>query len=356
MGLELGLRVRALLVSFWVLILMLLSTAAALAESPLPVEWDIPKGHFYTQANGFPVGSSPSGFSITDDGDVLFWTEFRRLGGMLGIGYPVSRRFLWNGFVSQATQKGVLQWRPDQKKAWFVNVFDLLHDAGKDDWLALVRSVPKQLPSDFDKGKSWNDVIVGRRALLNDFPKISARYESAADPLSMFGLPTSRVQDMGNAYVVRLQRTVIQQWKVDVPWAKSGDVSIANGGDVAKEMGLLPKNALYPHFAPENTWKMSTLYRVKGISTWYGQQYHGRVMANGQRYDMNDPTTVASNMFPFGTKLKVTRAKTGASITVVVKDTGDFSYPIVVDLSLAAFARLADPREGVMEVSVEVAP
>ncbi len=330
-----------------------------LALPPLalpPLEWDIPNGHFFTQANGFPVATSPRGYGIVDEGGVLFWTEFRRLGGVEGVGYPVSRRFQWNGFTSQAMQKGVLQWRPDVKKAWFVNVFDLLHDGGKDDWLKLVRSVPNQVGGDFDKGKGWDDVVKGRLGLLSEFPKIKARYDGAKDPLNLFGLPTSKVQDMGNAFVARLQRIVIQQWKVDVPWAKAGDVTVANGGDVGKEAGLFPKEALYPQFAPDGTWKMSTVYRVAGRATWYGDKYHGKRMANGQVYDMNDPTTVASNMYPFGTKLKVTRTKTGASIPVVVKDTGDFKYPIVVDLSFAAFGKLADPREGVMDVSVEIVP
>ena len=30
------------------------------------------------------------------------------------LGYPISRRFMWDGFVSQAMQKVVLQWRPEQ--------------------------------------------------------------------------------------------------------------------------------------------------------------------------------------------------------------------------------------------------
>ncbi|MGI5836617.1 MAG: hypothetical protein ACOX87_09035, partial [Chloroflexota bacterium] len=35
-------------------------------------------------------------------------------------------------------------------------------------------------------------------------------------------------------------------WKEDVPWAKKGDVSVANGGDLAKEAGLWPDEAIVP--------------------------------------------------------------------------------------------------------------
>ena len=70
----------------------------------------------------------------------------------------------------------------------------------------------------------------------NGYPKTVIFH--AADPMTFYGLPTSAVVDNGNHYAIRLQRAVIQQWKVDVPWAKAGEVTVANGGDVAKEAGM----------------------------------------------------------------------------------------------------------------------
>jgi len=55
---------------------------------------------------------------------------------------------------------------------------------------------------------------------------------------------------MGNHFAVRLQRAVIQLWKVDVPWAKAGETTVANGGDVAKEAGLFPPDATTPQRSP----------------------------------------------------------------------------------------------------------
>src|SRR5438445_10163577 len=97
-----------------------------------PGEQDIPGGHFYTQTNG--NAGSQWGYRITDEGGIGFWSEFKRLGGVNTLGYPVSRRFLLDGFFVQATQKVILQWRPDVSppQAYFVNVFDKLHDQGKD--------------------------------------------------------------------------------------------------------------------------------------------------------------------------------------------------------------------------------
>jgi hypothetical protein len=45
---------------------------------------------------------------------------------------------------------------------------------------------------------------------------------------------------MGNVLVLRAQRVVLQEWKQDTPWAKAGEVTVALGGDIAKELGILP--------------------------------------------------------------------------------------------------------------------
>jgi N-acetylmuramoyl-L-alanine amidase len=92
----------------------------------------------------------------------------------------------------------------------------------------------------------WDEIVKGRLALLDANPAIKARYLAAPDPITLYGLPASYVQDMGNHYAIRLQRAVIQQWKVDVPWARAGEVTVANGGDIMKESGLLPIDALGP--------------------------------------------------------------------------------------------------------------
>ncbi|MBI2954407.1 MAG: family 10 glycosylhydrolase [Chloroflexi bacterium] len=230
-----------------VLLLNLMPSSTAHSSA---LDWDLPNGHFFTQANGYHLGSNPSvGFAVTDEGGVLFWSEFKRLGGVAGVGFPISRRFEWDGFTTQVFQKAVFQWRPEISRVYFVNVFDQMHMAGKDDWLASIRSTPRPLGEDFDAGKSWPEILAARRSLLEANPAIQAKYSSVQDPLNVFGLPTSPVEDNGNHYAVRFQRAVIQQWKEDVPWARKGQVTVANGGDVGKEAGLFPQTALTPQSA-----------------------------------------------------------------------------------------------------------
>lgn len=213
-----------------------------------PLDYSIPHGHFYTQ--GAAISNNQLGFRITDDGGVPFWSEYQRLGGPSVLGYPISQRFVDNGFVQQATQKVVLQWRPDSRQVAFVNVFDLLHESGKDDQLFQLRSTPKAV--DFtagEAGKDYAQVASERLALLQANPAIQAAYysrSSVIDPLLFYGLPTSNVQDMGTHYAIRLQRAVMQQWKINTPWAPAGQTTVANGGEIAREFGLIPSAALAP--------------------------------------------------------------------------------------------------------------
>lgn len=199
------------------------------------LDWDVPGGRFYSQAGG----GDGRGYSVTDDSGVRFWSEFRRLGGVSGLGYPISGRLEWDGFTVQAFQRGILQWRPEVGRAYLVNVFDRLHDLGRDDYLWSFRQTPP--PRDWpEAGLSWSEVIRGRLSVLDRWPALRAKYYSAPiDPLTMYGLPTSDVVDVGNHYALRLQRAVLQQWKEPVPWAAAGEVTVALGGDIVKELGIL---------------------------------------------------------------------------------------------------------------------
>lgn len=220
------------------------------SEAPVAspgLDWALPDGHFYTQANGRPLGQSKLGFAVTDEDGIRFWSEFQRLGGVDALGYPISQRFRMEGFVCQAFQRGILQWRPEVDEAYLVNIFDRLSVAGKDDWLEVERSTPRPRRWYEDTGSPWSEVMARHLALLDANPAIKEKFFSVAgDPVQINGLPMAPVADMGNVYVLRAQRAVFQQWKVDTPWARAGEVTVALGGDLAKEAGLLPAAALSP--------------------------------------------------------------------------------------------------------------
>jgi hypothetical protein len=212
-------------------------------------DFDIPNGHFFSQTNGRE--GSAAGFSVTNTDDVPFWDAFQSMGGVDVLGYPVSRRFQLDGFTVQAFQKAVLQWRPDQDGQFmFLNTFDVLHDRGRDEWLSVYRQTPKPLDNAPDAGLPWEKVVARHLALLDKVPRsLKERFLADPDWLDHYGLPVAS-QEYSNSTVVRAQRASFQLWKEDVPWAAKGSVTIANGGDLAKEAGLYPWLAATPENAP----------------------------------------------------------------------------------------------------------
>jgi hypothetical protein len=208
-------------------------------------DWDLSGGHFFTQTGG----QAGRGYRVGDDAGARLWSEFRRLGGVDALGYPASRRFNWDGFTVQVFQKAILQWRPELGRAVFVNVLDRLSAAGKDDFLFAERMTPRPLDPAADTGLAWPAVVARHQSILSQDAAIRAAYFADPAPLDRFGLPLS-FADMGPALVVRCQRAVFQRWTADVPWARAGQVTIANGGDLAKEAGILPPDALAPESPP----------------------------------------------------------------------------------------------------------
>jgi hypothetical protein len=212
-------------------------------------DYDLPGGHFFTQTNARP--GSATGFSVTNADGVPLWDAFQALGGVDVLGYPVTRRFELDGFTLQAFQKAVLQWRPDQGSTFnFLNTFDVLHDRGRDDWLEAYRQTPRPLDTAPDAGLAWDGVVARHLAMLDKVPApLKERFLADTSWVDHYGLPVA-THDYPNSVVVRAQRATLQLWKEDVPWAAKGSVTVANGGDLAKEAGLYPWLAATPESAP----------------------------------------------------------------------------------------------------------
>lgn len=82
-----------------------------------------------------------------------------------------------------------------------------------------------------------------------------------------------------------------------------------------------------------------------GTASYYGRRFHGRRTASGEAFDMH-AMTAAHRTLPFGTRLRVTNPRTGASVVVRVNDRGPFSGNRVIDLSRAAAEQIGLVRRG----------
>jgi hypothetical protein len=212
------------------------------------LDFPVPHGHFYLQGNG-QGGSGRQGFLVADDDNVPFNTFLDQLGGPAVTGYPISQRFLYAGRITQVFQKLVLQYHDEDGSVQVLNTLDVLHDAGDDAALAQ-QLIPPPAATAPDAGLGWSDVVARHQALLAGSPALQQAYFAVADPLTVYGLPMTAPVDEGDVLVVRTQRAVLQLWQHDEPWARAGEVTVANGGDLAKAMGLFPAAALKPEPQP----------------------------------------------------------------------------------------------------------
>jgi rare lipoprotein A len=90
-----------------------------------------------------------------------------------------------------------------------------------------------------------------------------------------------------------------------------------------------------------------------GEASWYGPDFHGKITANGERYNMLG-LTAAHRTLPFNTLLRVTNLANQRSIVVRVNDRGPFLKGRILDLSYAAARALGANRSGVIRVRIRV--
>jgi rare lipoprotein A len=86
-----------------------------------------------------------------------------------------------------------------------------------------------------------------------------------------------------------------------------------------------------------------------GYASHYGvgDGYNGQRTASGERFNTYD-LTAAHPYLPMGTRLRVTRGNN--SVTVRINDRGPYYGGRELDLSYAAFSRLASPSRGEIRV------
>jgi rare lipoprotein A len=90
-----------------------------------------------------------------------------------------------------------------------------------------------------------------------------------------------------------------------------------------------------------------------GQASYYGNEFHGRKTANGERFDQGK-LTAAHRSLPFGTRVKVTNTQNGKTVVVRVNDRGPFVKGRIIDLSSSAFKSIASLNAGVVPVRIQV--
>ena len=93
-------------------------------------------------------------------------------------------------------------------------------------------------------------------------------------------------------------------------------------------------------------------YREEGMASWYGDDFHGRLTANGEVFDMAS-LTAAHPTLPMPCYARVTNLNNGKSLIVRVNDRGPYVGNRLIDVSNRAAELLEFKGHGVARVRVE---
>jgi rare lipoprotein A len=92
---------------------------------------------------------------------------------------------------------------------------------------------------------------------------------------------------------------------------------------------------------------------LKGRASYYGEEFHGRRTASGEKFDINK-YTAAHRTLPFGTKVKVTNLMNGKAVILKINDRGPHVKTRIIDLSKISARALDLMKFGAARVSIEV--
>ena len=94
-------------------------------------------------------------------------------------------------------------------------------------------------------------------------------------------------------------------------------------------------------------------FRERGVASWYGRKFHGRLTSNREVYNMHG-MTAAHKTLPLPTWVEVRNLRNNRSVVVRVNDRGPFVNNRIIDLSYAAARELDMVEDGTSMVEVRV--
>ncbi len=127
---------------------------------------------------------------------------------------------------------------------------------------------------------------------------------------------------------------------------------IEPGQPVPKGGGVYRVGKPYEVAGVTYTPEENSRYRAEGLASWYGDDFHGRLTANGEIYDM-EAISAAHPTLPMPSYARVTNLATRKSLIVRVNDRGPYHANREIDLSSKAAELLGFRNHGTARVRVE---
>mgnify|MGYP001373973419 FL=1 len=106
-----------------------------------------------------------------------------------------------------------------------------------------------------------------------------------------------------------------------------------------------------------NTRNLKTAKRVPkvitGVSSFYGTDFHGKLTANGEVFDMYG-LTAAHKTLPLNTTVRVTNLANNKSLILRINDRGPYIKGRILDCSYGAAKKLDFLLQGTTKVRIEI--
>ena len=93
--------------------------------------------------------------------------------------------------------------------------------------------------------------------------------------------------------------------------------------------------------------------RLVGISSFYAEDFHGKLTANGEIYDMYG-LTAAHKTLPLNTVARVTNLENGKSLILRINDRGPYVDGRILDCSFGAAKKLGFHEQGTANVEIKI--
>ena len=92
---------------------------------------------------------------------------------------------------------------------------------------------------------------------------------------------------------------------------------------------------------------------ITGVSSFYAEDFHGKLTANGEIYDMYGLTAAHKNL-PLNTIVRVTNLDNNKSLILRINDRGPYVKGRILDCSYGAAKKLGFINNGTTKVKIEV--
>jgi rare lipoprotein A len=140
--------------------------------------------------------------------------------------------------------------------------------------------------------------------------------------------------------------------KGDTLWGLAVKRFHVNLEDIIRDNNIEDPNKIYP--GQKLIIRRPALPQLQEVTaSWYGEDYHGRPMANGEPYDMY-AATIAHKHIPLGTRVELENPATGERVRAIVTDRGPFVAGRDVDLSYGLARRLSLVEKGIGRLLMKI--